>query len=300
MPHNEISVDEFLSKRKDFVKSGDILMKAVKSPASWNQERRSARFVMSTDTPDRDNDIIVQAGINLDSFMQNPVALAFHNSRSWPLGSWSNIEKILNGRPKRLEGDLNFIPEGDDVDADRMAKHVAAGTIRACSIGFIPMKLRQRERDNDDSWPGYEITESELVECSIVPIPANPQAIIKDAAGDFKMARDTIEEILDTWAKHPATGLLMPRAEYEAAMKTLDGNKSYVETPDIEAVKTENLSLLERIKGLFVKAPIEEIVPPTEEIVSHEAPKIADEAAKSAASERAKATIARLKAANRI
>lgn len=295
----DVSVDEFVSKRKQFVKNGNTVMKAMKAPASWNPERRSARFIMSTDTPDRDNDIIVQAGISLDSFMQNPVALAFHGRQGvpWPLGSWSNLEKILNGRPKRLEGDLNFIPEGDDPDADRMARHVAAGTVRACSIGFIPIKLRQRERDNDDMWPGYEILESELVECSIVPIPAQPQALIKDADGDFKLAREMIEEILDTWAKHPTTGLLIPRADYEAALKTLGGNKETIvhniSAETVEAFKAENLSLFERIKGLFAKTEPEPKIEP-------ETPKIADEAAKSAASLRAKATVARLKAANRI
>ena len=301
-----ISVDEYLSKRKDFVKSGNTIMKAARSPASWNSDARSATFVMSTEDPDLDDDIVFQAGIDFTNFMKNPVCLGFHNSRTWPVGSWSNIKTIM-GNPNKTEGDCSFLPVGADPDSDRMANHVAAGTIRACSVGFIPTKIQQRENDDPDGgWPGFNIMECQLVECSLVPIPANPSALIKSADGDFKAARELIEEVLDTWAKHPATGLLIPRSEYEAALKTINGDRTSftvkIDTEEVqksiakaagdavEAVKTENLSILERIKNLFKPAAP---MPEPE-------PKIAEQIAKTAASARSKALVERLQAAGRI
>lgn len=238
----KISVDEFLSERKDFVKSGDVLMKVSKGVSSWNPEKRSARFCMSAEIEDRYKDIVIQSGIDLTQFEKNPAAPLSHNSRSFPVGSWSNVTKILTGRPKRLEGDLTLLAEGDDPDADRLARHIAAGTMRACSIGFIPNDIERREvpEDKRDTYyyPGYLIHTCELLECSPCLIGANPAAIAKAIedgadADDLRMYRDLVEDALDNWARHPETGLLVPREEMEKAYRlTVEKIKGDVITPD--------------------------------------------------------------------
>ncbi|MBC7168321.1 HK97 family phage prohead protease [Phenylobacterium sp.] len=284
-----ISIDEFLNDRKDYVKSGDVLVKAAKAPASWNEEARTARFVMSTEQEDRDRDIIMQAGLETDGFMKNPVAPFTHRSWDFPIGSWSNVEKMLSGRPKRTEGDLTVLPEGTDANADRVARHIAAGSIRACSIGFIPKAVERREvpEDKRDSYfyPGYIIHESELVECSPCLIPANPGAMAKAGADGDVIAREILEEVLDTWAKHPETGLLIPRAEFEAAWKEATGHRQVVTfSPQAEAGFFEKLSShLGKIIGKEPKAP---------------EPATADPVAQKAAADRAKALSERMAAKN--
>ena len=67
------SIDEFLSHHKDFVKSGDVLLKASRSSSSWDPEKRSMRFVMSAEVEDRDRDIVYQDGLSIDEFLKNPV-----------------------------------------------------------------------------------------------------------------------------------------------------------------------------------------------------------------------------------
>lgn len=283
MPDIEISVDEYLMKRKDFTTSDGVVRKAVKAPASYDDAARSARFIMSTEEPDRDNDIVMQAGINLDAFLKNPVAPFGHRSHDFSVGSWENVEKILNGRPKRMEGTLKFLPAGGDAVVDRAAFHVKHGALRACSIGFMPKRLRQRERDTDDGWPGYEILESELVECSLVSVPANPSAMAKSINSDeeARWARDTIEEVLDNWAKHPETGLLIPRSEFEAAAKSLGGEKTSVVIAKGLTEDAEQ-SLLDRFTSSF-KALFATKTP------EPEAPKPASAEAKAAALARLKA-----------
>lgn len=237
MPAKNVSIDEYLSKRKDFVSSAGAVAKYAKSPSSWKDDARSARFVMSTEAPDRDMDIVIQAGIDLTEFNKNPQALLFHNSRCFPVGNWENV-KTVSGGQKRTEGDLVFLPLGADPDADRAANHVKHGTLRTVSIGFIPKLVQRREESPNGAWPGYEILECELVECSLVPIPANPNAIVKSAAVDMKAPRDLIEEILDTWVKLP-DGLIVPRAEYEKALKTVTGFKTISTSTKSEADQTD-------------------------------------------------------------
>src|SRR4051794_9093205 len=116
------SLDEFLSARKQFVKSGDILIKASRGAArSWDKEKRSVRFTMSAEVEDRDRDVIHHAGIRIDAFNENPQAFFNHRSYGRPVGTWSHVEKVLTGRPKRTEGTLTLAPDGINQDADYLA-----------------------------------------------------------------------------------------------------------------------------------------------------------------------------------
>lgn len=244
----KVSADEARAKRKDHVAkrgSSEIMLKGSKSPKSWNPDERSAVFTMSSETVDRYGDIVVQAGIDTGRFMENPQGLLFHDSRTWPCGLWSDINKILNGRPRRTEGKLTFLPEGADEDADRAARHVAAGTIRTVSIGFIPnWDDVEMILDDEGEWcTGFKFNSSELLECSLVPIPAQPDALIKDAGGDMRLSRDLIEHVIDNYAK-TADGLLLPMDEYLAAHKNLEVPKSFHIVRGLDAPKTVPKSAL--------------------------------------------------------
>lgn len=225
MPDNLVSVDEFLNARKSYVKTGDVLMKAGTGVSSYDAEAGTARFTMSAEVEDRDRDIVMQAGIDLTGFEKNPVALMAHRSRDLPIGVWKDVTQSLGGRPKRTEGTL-VLTKGDAV-ADQVAVHLAAGSLRACSIGFVPKEIRRREvpEDKKDSYyyPGYEILACELVECSPCAVPSNPAALAKALEdGDPIMGREFLEELLDHWDKHPESGLIVPRTEAEAAWKKLN------------------------------------------------------------------------------
>ncbi len=69
--------------------------------------------------------------------------------------------------------------------ADRLAIHFAAGSVRACSIGFMPTSIERREVPEDEQggyfYPGYMIHSAELYECSPCTVPANPAALAKAA-----------------------------------------------------------------------------------------------------------------------
>jgi hypothetical protein len=270
MAEENVSIDEFLSARKGFVKSGDVCVKGAASPpTSWDPKTRTARFVMSAEIEDLDKDIVVQEGLDIEQFLKNPVAPFSHRSSDFPVGKWANVVKILNGRPKRHEGDLGLVPDGKDGVADRLAFHIGEGTIRACSIGFIPKRVRRREQSQPADgyqYAGYMIEEATLLECSPCSIPANPAALAKSAAAGDVVAKEIIEQVLDEWAKNPANGLLMPRSAFEDAYKSATGDKSLivlggktfkieeVAPPEPAHVDPVAKTILERIETLFAKA----------------------------------------------
>jgi HK97 family phage prohead protease len=256
------SLDEFLSKRQHEM-SGGAMFKAARAPASWNKDTRTGRFVMSTQETDRDGDVVFTAGIDSAQFMKNPIALLNHRSDQ-PIGTWGALSK----KPKSLEGDVSLIEEGKVEKADEAAALIASGILRACSIGFIPKTIKRIVMENGEPTWSWEIIECELVECSIVSIPANPMALAKSAK-ETRLAYDLIAEVLDCYAKDPKTGLIVPKAEYEAAHKEASGLKTIVDAPPAGWLATLKAEIISTVKGLGLPAAAA-VVAKQQEIITEE------------------------------
>jgi len=122
--------------------------------------------VASTETKDRTGDIIKVSGWKLDNFKKNPVLLFAHKYNEPPIGIAKNI---------RIEGDkLVFEPVFHGItQLSREVKEMYTADppiMRAFSVGFIPLQVDKEDR--------HLILESELLEISAVPVPANAEALI--------------------------------------------------------------------------------------------------------------------------
>lgn len=137
-------------------------------------------FVVSTPEVDRYGTIIVPSGIDYAAYLNNPIVLAQHDSDDWPIGKCLGF--AMNG--ENLEATLRFhrITE----EACEVADLVAAGYVRAVSVGIIPIESEEQTIDGKTI---TVYTKSELVEFSVVSIPANRQALIKNS---IKLKLETI------------------------------------------------------------------------------------------------------------
>lgn len=232
----KVSLDQILSERGWSTRSkGDGLIKIQKSPASWNKDTRSAKFIMTAEVVDRYGDIVVTKGGDTTEFEKNPVALWAHDSRDFPIGMWSDLKKI-SGTPKRMEGNINLTAEETTEEADTVAKLLEQDMIRACSIGFMP-KAWEVMRDDKERFIGYKFLEWELLECSVCSIPANPAALVKAAGGNVQLAMQAIELALDEWARTPE-GLIVPRSEYERAYQIVKDKE--ITLHEVRAIEEED------------------------------------------------------------
>jgi|SRR5215207_9350073 len=127
-------------------------------------------YVMSDDSVDRYGDIIDVKGWDLTDFKKNPIALFGHNS-NFPIGHWRNV-RVEKGK---LLGRLELVARGISERIDEIIALVEAGVLRAVSVGFRPLKAEAI--DEKEPWAGLRFTKSELLECSLVSIPANPNAL---------------------------------------------------------------------------------------------------------------------------
>lgn len=219
MPDKPISIDEYAAKRKNIVNDDGIVYKGViAEDKAFDAESRSGKFVMSTESPDRDRDVIKQDGLDLTNFLKLPMALAYHR-HSDPIGMWEDVKTITNGRPRRTEGVLKLHPEGTTASVDEIGRLLAVGGLKACSIGFRPKEIDYIRDDNGVWTGGFFIPESELYECSVVSIPANPEALAKDCAGNMKLFTEALEYILDTYTEKTDGGLIVRKNYVEAWKK---------------------------------------------------------------------------------
>src|SRR4249919_2175230 len=70
-------------------------------------EVKGMEFIMSDETSDRMEDVIMSDGWDIENFKRNPIALFGHRS-DFPIGKWSNL-RVEN---KQLRGHLEMAPEG--------------------------------------------------------------------------------------------------------------------------------------------------------------------------------------------
>jgi len=131
-------------------------------------------FVLSDETVDRYGDKVMATGWVLANFRKNAIALFGHDSH-FPIGTWKNV-RVEGGK---LLGKLEFAAEGTSARIDELRRLVEQGVLRAVSVGFRP--LEDEPMDEKNPYAGRRYTRQELVECSVVSVPANPAALAKAA-----------------------------------------------------------------------------------------------------------------------
>ena len=139
-------------------------MKFTKGQISSNGKVFS--FVASTSSEDRMGDVIRQDGWQLDAYQKNPIVL-FGHDHSQPIGRAHNV-KVVNGA---LTADFEFAPEEVNPFAAQVGRMVEAQFLKAVSVGFRPLEYKPMKSG------GLEFTKSELLEISVVSVPANAEAL---------------------------------------------------------------------------------------------------------------------------
>lgn len=119
-------------------------------------------FIASTAAVDRQGEVIDPKGWDVTAYMKNPVILWAHNYHELPVGKAVSV----TGDEKELRVEGEFADDEMNPKAGQVRRLYEKGFLSAVSVGFIP-----KERN------GNIITKAELLEISVVPVPANPEAL---------------------------------------------------------------------------------------------------------------------------
>ncbi len=159
-------------------------------PTSSTKEKVS--FVASSATPDRYGDIINVQGWILDNYKRNNVILLNHDSNQLPIARGH-----VYVRNDKLIVDVEF--DKEDERAAEVERKVKAGFMNAVSVGFRPLESKSRsELPTDHKYYGQRgmyYSKAELLEVSIVTIPANGEATMLEQKFYNAMKEEILREV---------------------------------------------------------------------------------------------------------
>ena len=167
--------------------------KIIKTFSSTSKALGSDTYevMISTESIDRDGEIVRAAGAKLENYKRNPVVLWGHDYRLPPVAKALKVE-VLPGRG--LKATFKFPSKGASDLADQVHALWDEGFLSATSIGFMPLK--SINLDPQKPWGPQEYTEWELLEYSIVNVPAQPDALRLAFQGQKNQALDVAQSIL--------------------------------------------------------------------------------------------------------
>lgn len=170
-----------------------IQRKALTAKAEMLGDRQ-VRVICSSESVDRSGEIVVQDGIDLSNYLNNPVVLWQHDARE-PIGR--SIDIGLNAG--QLVATVEFAPAGVSAEADKICGLVKAGVVNAVSIGFTPMETEPLDKANPKKGP-QKYLRSELCELSFVSVPAHAGALVVERQyrnADLKVGASRNLELVD-------------------------------------------------------------------------------------------------------
>lgn len=182
---NLLTPKQFRSLALSGAKMADNARVAAFFPAeikAADGDKRELQFTISTDTVDRMGDTIDVKGWKLDAYRKNPVVLWAHDNESLPVGKATKIW-LENGK---LKATAEFTPAGMAKFNDTIFDMLKGGFLNAVSVGFMPIEYAFVE-DADRRF-GIDFKQQELLEFSVVSVPANGEALIESRASDEEVS----------------------------------------------------------------------------------------------------------------
>ncbi len=130
------------------------------------------QMVIAARERSRNGDELNLRGVDFQNYLKNPVVLWSHDSFGGiPIGKTLEIDHDDKGR---IVADFQF--NSEDEFAARVENAWNGGFIRAASIRFMPTKVVEM-LDEQGRVDRLRIEESELLEWSLVPVPADPDSV---------------------------------------------------------------------------------------------------------------------------
>jgi len=150
-------------------------------------------FVATTAGTKRDGLSLDMRGAQLENYLANPVFLWAHDymGQRLPIGRATKVRPMAKELRATMEFDL-----GDPFAAEVKRKY-EGGFLNAVSVGWI---------DLDTSTDGRTVTKWELLDISAVPVPGDPQALLKR---EYALMRSLVEEEPDDGSTTDAAGLVI-------------------------------------------------------------------------------------------
>ena len=144
----------------------------VVTEARQTEDGSAHRMVIAANELSRNGDELNLRGVSFKNYRKNPVVLWAHDAyEGIPI---AKTVKIGHDEQGRIAADFEF--NSEDEFAARVENAWNGGFIRGASIRYMPTKVVE-VRNEAGEVERVRIEESDLLEWSLVPIPADPDSV---------------------------------------------------------------------------------------------------------------------------
>jgi hypothetical protein len=185
------------------------------------EETRTLPFIINVDVKDRHKDILNYDKWGLDNYNANPIVGYQHNVYGDNMCVPPNPDDVLGKGHAELDtfkgkrilvSDVTFEPKEINPVAEKVFRKVLFGSLKAASVGILPVGGEIRTEyikdekgsviDYTKYWPGQE-----LLEWSIVNIPANQEAVRRSMKNHTMAAIEFVARILPDLSQKDIRGM---------------------------------------------------------------------------------------------
>ncbi len=137
---------------------------------------------ITTESIDRDGEVLVSQGMDASEFEANPVVF-YNHDYAQPIGRISDLRR---GKGK-VDATIEFAKRPADFEGSYFPEFVESlveqGIVKGISVGFVPLPggvRRASKKDEDDYGKTVRQVYSKwkLLEVSVAPLPANATALV--------------------------------------------------------------------------------------------------------------------------
>ncbi len=177
MPDNKFEIEKFREylQSRGCASENELTRKYYVAKKVKSDDENTAIAAISTDIIDRDKEVMLPKGMNADNWVKAPRVLWSHDYYREPIGKGYWIKK----RGGIIKAKWEWAPTPDAQQKRMLWEKDFLNTV---SVGFIPSKNHVPTPEEIKTRPELAearsiIDEWELLEFSIVNVPANPDAL---------------------------------------------------------------------------------------------------------------------------
>jgi HK97 family phage prohead protease len=137
---------------------------------------------ITTETIDRDGEVLISQGMDATEYELNPVVF-YNHDYAQPIG---RISEIRRGKGK-IDATIEFAQRPDGFEGSYFPEFVESlvdqGIVKGISVGFVPIaggvrKASQKDREDYGDSVRQVYSKWKLLEVSVAPLPANATALV--------------------------------------------------------------------------------------------------------------------------
>jgi hypothetical protein len=176
--------------------------------------------IMSDERIGRDNHRVMSDGLSSDNWLLSGCLQFAHDDSLLPIATPTRVNIERNHPFKPVRAHWKYAPREANPLAGQIEDLVAAGCLRALSLSWRPIDWKY---SSDDTRPGgVDFLRADVIECSFVPSPALPTALIdaRSRGIDTRPLREWVTRALDTRFDR------IPRGDLEAMYRAVQAPMS--------------------------------------------------------------------------